>query len=84
MKKFAFLILFLGCNLSFGQTAEEVNKVLDQLQKSGAFSAEQIEATKKEMSKMSEKDYENLLKKAHSKSLDPEFVKKTKELMNAK
>lgn len=76
------IFIFTPLKTVLAQTKEQVSQALDQMKASGAFSSEQIEAARKQMMKMDDKDYQKILNQAKEKAMDPEFQKKTKELFD--
>lgn len=64
----------------FGQTKQEINKVLDAMAQSGSLDKASIEAAKKELNKMSDEDMQKLLEKGRQMQNDPKIKKKIKEM----
>ena len=59
----------------------DVNMVLDQLQAAGSFSPEQIQAAKKELQKMDQTKYNQIIQKGIIQSRDPAFVGKVQKML---
>ncbi len=77
------LLLLLGTlvisSVGFTQSKVDVVKVLDNMKKTGMFTAEQIEAAREQLLKMDDKKYNDLLNKAKAKAKDPAMQKKAME-----
>lgn len=68
-------------NSNFEVKKEDINKALDQLQGTGAFTKEQIEAARKKMQNMDQNQYNAIIQKGLQQAQDPEFQKKVQEAM---
>lgn len=70
----------LFSTIAFGQTKQEINKVLDAMAQNGSLDKASIEAAKKELNQMSEQDMQKLLEKGRQMQNDPKIRKKIKEM----
>ena len=84
MKLMFFLIVLIGSASLFAQSKAEINQALDQMKASGSIPKEQIEAARKLMMKMDDKDIKAIVEKAKVESKKPEFQEKVKQMMNKK
>ena len=80
MKIILFLSLIFSFS-SFGQSKEDVNKMLDQMKAQGVFSDADLEAARSQLNSMSEKEFKTLSNNAQKAAKDPAYQQKAKEIL---
>lgn len=61
---------------------KKISQQLDELEKSGQFSPEQVKMAKEQLKSMDDEQINGLIQKGIEKAKDPEFQKKVKEMTN--
>ena len=81
--KIALLLLSLSLG-AMAITKDEISKALDAMIESGQFSKEQIEAAKRELNGMSQREINEIERKAHALKDDPKIRRKAESLQLGK
>ena len=80
MKLFITLTLLAFSISAFSQSKAEVSKLLDKMKKNGTFSAEQVEAAKKQLNEISAEDMNKIIKASKKSLSDPKVQEKLKSI----
>ncbi len=83
MKKIIFCLSLVGAmsfTSAFAQSQADVMQALEQMEKSGMFTKEQIEGAKRELAGWDDEKMMNMVQNARMRAKDPEVRKKAMEI----
>lgn len=81
VKTFTMTLVFTCFSLqAFAQSKEEVSGMLDQLSAKGMMNKAQLEEARKQLGKMSDKDFQRIIEQGKAMRNDPKIKAKLKEL----
>lgn len=81
MKLLALICLLFSFS-SFAQSKEDINNMLDQMNKMGAFTPEQLAEAKKRLNNLSDKEVEAMAAQARKSAQDPMVQKRAQEIVD--
>ena len=81
MKKLLLLLTLFCTQIAFGVSDAEINKSLDQMEKSGMFTKEQLKAARDKLNSMSAQEKQAMVEEGKKKLNDPEIQRKAKEML---
>lgn len=82
MKLLLIFGMLLSLNFAFAQKKADVERMLEQMEKMGTFTPEQIKAAKDRLKNMDESTFNGMVKKAHSAAQDPKMQEQAKKMIN--
>ncbi len=71
----------MGSFYAHGQSKEEVSSMLDQMEKMGTFSPEQVRAAKAKLNNLSDEDLNKIKVKAGSAAQDPKMREEASKII---
>lgn len=80
MKISIILILLTFSICAFSQSKSDISNMLNKMKKSGTFSAEQIDAAKKQLNQLSDEDMKKIIKASQKSLNDPKIQEKLKSI----
>lgn len=79
--KWILSILLMGSFYVHAQSKEEVSNMLDQMEKMGTFTPEQIKAAKAKLNNLSDDDLNKIKAKAGSAAQDPKMREEASKII---